>query len=102
MSSPPTLLWEEEFVVALPVGNHLCARPRITFEEVAAEDLIAWRRAPPDCRGQGLPEGRAGLRGAHRATHPARGLSKVGRCAERPASSVPPLRCPWRHPHLRS
>jgi DNA-binding transcriptional LysR family regulator len=38
-----TLLWEEEFVVALPVGHHLCARPRITFEELAAEDLIAYR-----------------------------------------------------------
>jgi DNA-binding transcriptional LysR family regulator len=38
-----TLLWEEEFVVALPPGHHLCARPRITFEELAAEDLIAYR-----------------------------------------------------------
>jgi DNA-binding transcriptional LysR family regulator len=38
-----TLLWEEEFVVALPIGHGLCARPRITFEELAAEDLIAYR-----------------------------------------------------------
>jgi DNA-binding transcriptional LysR family regulator len=38
-----TLLWEEEFVVALPVGHRLCERPRITFEELAAEDLIAYR-----------------------------------------------------------
>src|SRR3954452_22012636 len=38
-----TLLWEEEFVVALPVGHPLCARPRVTFEELAAEDLIAYR-----------------------------------------------------------
>jgi DNA-binding transcriptional LysR family regulator len=38
-----TLLWEEEFVVALPPGHHLCARSRITFEELAAEDLIAYR-----------------------------------------------------------
>jgi DNA-binding transcriptional LysR family regulator len=38
-----TLLWEEEFVVALPPGHRLCARPRITFEELAAEDLIAYR-----------------------------------------------------------
>jgi DNA-binding transcriptional LysR family regulator len=38
-----TLLWEEEFVVALPLGHPLCARPRITFQELAAEDLIAYR-----------------------------------------------------------
>jgi DNA-binding transcriptional LysR family regulator len=38
-----TLLWEEEFVVALPIGHALCARPRVTFEELAAEDLIAYR-----------------------------------------------------------
>ncbi len=38
-----TLLWEEEFVVALPVGHALCARARVTFEELAAEDLIAYR-----------------------------------------------------------
>jgi DNA-binding transcriptional LysR family regulator len=38
-----TLLWEEEIVVALPVGHPLCARGRVTFEELAAEDLIAYR-----------------------------------------------------------
>ncbi|MBA3263749.1 MAG: LysR family transcriptional regulator [Thermoleophilaceae bacterium] len=38
-----TLLWEEEIVVALPVDHPLCARQRITFEELAAEDLIAYR-----------------------------------------------------------
>jgi DNA-binding transcriptional LysR family regulator len=38
-----TLLWEEEFIVALPPGHRLCARPRITFEELAAEGLIAYR-----------------------------------------------------------
>lgn len=38
-----TLLWEEEFVVALPPGHRLCAQPRITFEELAAEDFIAYR-----------------------------------------------------------
>jgi DNA-binding transcriptional LysR family regulator len=38
-----TLLWEDEFVVALAPGHRLCARPRITFEELAAEDLIAYR-----------------------------------------------------------
>jgi DNA-binding transcriptional LysR family regulator len=38
-----TLLWEEELVVALPVGHALCARPRVTFDELAAEDLIAYR-----------------------------------------------------------
>jgi DNA-binding transcriptional LysR family regulator len=38
-----TLLQEEEFVVALPVGHPLCARRQITFEELAAEDLIAYR-----------------------------------------------------------
>jgi DNA-binding transcriptional LysR family regulator len=38
-----TLLWKEEIVVALPVDHALCARPRVTFEELAAEDLIAYR-----------------------------------------------------------
>src|ERR671928_1967845 len=38
-----TLLWEEEIVVALPVGHALCARKQVTFEELAAEDLIAYR-----------------------------------------------------------
>jgi DNA-binding transcriptional LysR family regulator len=38
-----TLLWEEELVVALPVDHRLCARRRVTFEELAAEDLIAYR-----------------------------------------------------------
>jgi DNA-binding transcriptional LysR family regulator len=38
-----TLLWEEEFVVAMPVGHGLCAQPRVTLEQLAAEDLIAYR-----------------------------------------------------------
>jgi DNA-binding transcriptional LysR family regulator len=38
-----TLLWKEEIVVALPAGHPLCARPQVTFEELAAEDLIAYR-----------------------------------------------------------
>jgi DNA-binding transcriptional LysR family regulator len=38
-----TLLWQEEIVVALPPGHPLCARPRITLQELAAEDLIAYR-----------------------------------------------------------
>jgi DNA-binding transcriptional LysR family regulator len=38
-----TLLWEEEFVVALPPGHSLGERQRITFEELADEDLIAYR-----------------------------------------------------------
>jgi DNA-binding transcriptional LysR family regulator len=38
-----TLLWEEELTVALPVGHRLCARDHITLEELASEDLIAYR-----------------------------------------------------------
>jgi DNA-binding transcriptional LysR family regulator len=38
-----TLLWEEEIVVALPAGHPLCAGAQVTFEELAAEDLIAYR-----------------------------------------------------------
>src|SRR4029077_3247872 len=38
-----TLLWEEEIVVALPAGHALCARDHVTFEDLAAEDLIAYR-----------------------------------------------------------
>jgi DNA-binding transcriptional LysR family regulator len=38
-----TLLWEEEIVVALPPEHPLCEHARVTFEELAAEDLIAYR-----------------------------------------------------------
>jgi DNA-binding transcriptional LysR family regulator len=38
-----TLLWEDEIVVALPAGHRLCARKQVTFEELASEDLIAYR-----------------------------------------------------------
>jgi len=38
-----TLLIEEEMVVALPVGHRLCGRRRVTLEELADEDLIAYR-----------------------------------------------------------
>src|SRR5262245_29998862 len=38
-----TLLWEDEFVVAVPPGHPLTARPWVTFEELAAQDLIAYR-----------------------------------------------------------
>jgi DNA-binding transcriptional LysR family regulator len=38
-----TLLWEDEIVVALPASHRLCARKQVTFEELAAEDLIAYR-----------------------------------------------------------
>jgi DNA-binding transcriptional LysR family regulator len=38
-----TLLWKEEIVVALPVGHPLAAEAQLTFEDLAAEDLIAYR-----------------------------------------------------------
>jgi DNA-binding transcriptional LysR family regulator len=38
-----TLLWEDELVVALPADHPLRTRARVTFEELAAEDLIAYR-----------------------------------------------------------
>jgi DNA-binding transcriptional LysR family regulator len=38
-----TLLWQEEIVVALPPGHRLCASARVTLQELAAEDLIAYR-----------------------------------------------------------
>jgi DNA-binding transcriptional LysR family regulator len=38
-----TLLWKDEIVVALPPGHRLCAQPEIAFEQLAAEDLIAYR-----------------------------------------------------------
>ena len=38
-----TLIWEEEFVVALPDGHPLAAQERITFDQLAGEDLIAYR-----------------------------------------------------------
>jgi DNA-binding transcriptional LysR family regulator len=38
-----TLLWKDELVVALAPHHRLCAKPAITFEELAAEDLIAYR-----------------------------------------------------------
>jgi DNA-binding transcriptional LysR family regulator len=38
-----TLLWDEELIVAVPAGHPLCAKRQVTFEELAAEDLIAYR-----------------------------------------------------------
>jgi len=38
-----TLLWEDEFVVAMAPDHPLAARPRVTLEELAREDLIAYR-----------------------------------------------------------
>src|SRR5439155_7407857 len=38
-----TLIWEEEFVVALPAGHPLTGRDHVTFEQLAGEDLIAYR-----------------------------------------------------------
>src|SRR3954463_14821308 len=38
-----TLIWEEEFVVALPPGHQLASQERITFDQLAGEDLIAYR-----------------------------------------------------------
>ena len=38
-----TLIWQDELVVALPGDHRLCDQESITFEELAAEDLIAYR-----------------------------------------------------------
>jgi DNA-binding transcriptional LysR family regulator len=38
-----TLLWEEEFVVAVGADCHLVGEPCVTFEQLASEDLIAYR-----------------------------------------------------------
>src|SRR4051795_2153676 len=38
-----TLLWQEEFVGAMAPAHPLAAKPHVTFEELAAEDLIAYR-----------------------------------------------------------
>jgi DNA-binding transcriptional LysR family regulator len=38
-----TLLWEDEFVVAMAPGHPLCAQSQVTFEELASEDLISYR-----------------------------------------------------------
>src|SRR3954451_23019398 len=38
-----TLIWEEEFVVALPPAHPLAGRDHVTFEQLAGEDLIAYR-----------------------------------------------------------
>src|SRR4051794_18735451 len=38
-----TLIWEEEFVVALPPGHRLASQDQITFDQLAGEDLIAYR-----------------------------------------------------------
>jgi DNA-binding transcriptional LysR family regulator len=38
-----TLLWEDEIVVALAVDHPLTQRPHVTLEELAREDLIAYR-----------------------------------------------------------
>jgi DNA-binding transcriptional LysR family regulator len=38
-----TLLWKEEIVVVLSHDHPLCARSQVTFEELAAHDLVAYR-----------------------------------------------------------
>jgi DNA-binding transcriptional LysR family regulator len=38
-----TLLWEDEIVAALPLGHPLAELPSLTFQELAAQDLIAYR-----------------------------------------------------------
>src|SRR3954453_5838889 len=38
-----TLIWEEEFVVALPVDHPLAGDGHVTFDQLAGEDLIAYR-----------------------------------------------------------
>src|SRR3954471_18774656 len=38
-----TLIWEEEFVVALPVDHALADDGHVTFDQLAGEDLIAYR-----------------------------------------------------------
>lgn len=38
-----TLLWKEEIIVALPHDHALTRSARVTFEQLAAEDLIAYR-----------------------------------------------------------
>jgi DNA-binding transcriptional LysR family regulator len=38
-----TLLWEDEYVVAMPLDHPLAARDHVTLEELAGEDLIAYR-----------------------------------------------------------
>jgi DNA-binding transcriptional LysR family regulator len=38
-----TLLWEEEFVVAAALDHPFARQPHVTFEQLASEDLIAYR-----------------------------------------------------------
>jgi DNA-binding transcriptional LysR family regulator len=38
-----TLIWEEEFVVAVPVDHPLADGGHVTFDQLAGEDLIAYR-----------------------------------------------------------
>jgi DNA-binding transcriptional LysR family regulator len=38
-----TLIWQDELVVALPGDHALCGQESITFEELATEDMIAYR-----------------------------------------------------------
>jgi DNA-binding transcriptional LysR family regulator len=38
-----TLLWEEEFLVAVAPDHRFADRPHVTFEELVQEDLIAYR-----------------------------------------------------------
>ena len=38
-----TLLWEDELIVALSAGHPLCADRCVTFEQLTAQDVIAYR-----------------------------------------------------------
>jgi DNA-binding transcriptional LysR family regulator len=38
-----TLIWQDEFVVAMPVGHRLTGHEHVTLDELADEDLITYR-----------------------------------------------------------
>ena len=38
-----TLIWQDEFVVAMPVGHELASGDHVTLDQLASEDLITYR-----------------------------------------------------------
>jgi DNA-binding transcriptional LysR family regulator len=98
-----TLLWEDELVVAMAPGHDLCAKGEITFEELAAEDLIAYRdnsamrrRLERTMGARGGDDPPVGRRGAGRPDRAAPDRAEATYLADRPSLARGPSPGPGR------
>src|SRR6185437_9469829 len=99
-----TLLWEDEYVVAMPPGHPLAERDHVTLEELAGEDLIAYRENSAlrlRLEAKMGERGRAGRAADRLAAARPRGAHLAGRSdlARRPASAPGGQGVPIPRPH---